>query len=208
MSRIKTVLAIGAHPDDLELGCGATLAKLISQGVHVRALVLTKGTRGCSDRDNREAETREALDRLGVKDFVQHDLPDTQLPAFLNEVIHLICEQVQDLNPQRVYTMFREDRHQDHRAVHEASMVACRPVPQILGYETPSSQPAFTPSVWEPIDERFLVLKIAALMSHVSQAHRLYMQGDQVRAIARFHGYQINSGPCEAFVPYKLISTD
>ena len=203
MRTIKTVLAIGAHPDDLELGCGATLAKLAASGVHVRAVVLTKGTQGASHRVARCAETQAALACLGVSDLVQQTFPDTELASVMPAITRLLEEQCQDLRPDRVYTMFKDDRHQDHRTVHQASVIACRAAPQILTYETPSSWPNFMPVVFETVQD-FINHKIEALRLHESQGHREYMQETQIRSVAQFRGYQVGLGPSEGYIPYKL----
>jgi len=172
MHAVKTVLALGAHPDDLELGCGATLAKLCAAGVTVHAVVFSEGKKGAPDGSDRPAESRSALESLGVASVTQHQFADTRLHENLNELIEVTEGHVRDLKPDRVYTMFHLDRHQDHRAVHEASVVACRRVPQILGYETPSSYPNFTPTVFEPVDET-IEAKVRALKIHASQGERL-----------------------------------
>jgi len=198
------VLALGAHPDDLELGCGATLAKLAQQGAVIRALVFTRGHVGGSTAHDRSAETPAGLAALGVEDVVQHDFADTRLHQSLNAIIAAIEEAVADFQPGRVYTMFNADRHQDHRTLYEASAVACRRVPQILGYETPSSYPNFLPTVFEPIAP-FLERKVAALKLHQSQEHRLYMDEEKVRAAAHFRGAQVDLGPSEGFIPYKMV---
>src|SRR5829696_2994934 len=166
MDEVKTVLALGAHPDDLELGCGATLAKLSARGIAVHAVVFSAGKLGGPSGFDRTAETRDALKSLGVATVTQHDFADTRLHEALNDIIGCIEEHVRTIAPDRVYTMFQLDRHQDHRTVHEASVVACRKVRQILGYETPSSYPNFMPTVFEPIDE-FVEAKVAALSLHV-----------------------------------------
>ena len=100
--------------------------------------------------------------------------------------------------------MFERDRHQDHRTVYEASVVACRSVPQILGYETPSSYPNFMPTMFERIDD-YIEAKIAALKLHQSQGERLYMQEDKIRSAAHFRGAQVDLGQTESFIPYKLV---
>lgn len=201
---MNSVLAIGAHPDDLELGCGASLAKLSAAGVHVRALVLSDGLHGARRSHDRCAESRAALRLLGVADVVQADLPDTHLPSFVPRIVRMIESHCAEVLPDRVYTMFKDDRHQDHRAVYEATIVACRGVPQVLSYETPSSWPNFMPRVFEPI-ERFLERKVAAIRCHRSQHHRDYMQEDQVRCNAQFRGHQVGLGPSEGFIPYKWV---
>ena len=204
MHVVKTVLALGAHPDDLELGCGASLAKLSARGVAVHAVVFSDGKLGGSSGVDRTLETRAALEALGVASVTQHDFADTRLHESLNELIACTEEHVRSVTPDRVYTMFHLDRHQDHRAVHEASIVACRKVPQILGYETPSSYPNFMPTVFEPIDE-FIEAKIDALKLHVSQGDRLYMHEQKIRSAAHFRGVQVDLGQTESFTPYKLV---
>jgi LmbE family N-acetylglucosaminyl deacetylase len=203
MTPVRTILALGAHPDDLELGCGATLAKLIKSGAAVRAVVFSRGRVGASSAFDRAAETRSALASLGVQDVHIHDFPDTRLHERLNDLIEAIEVHVRETTPDRVYTMFKEDRHQDHRAVHQASAVACRRAPQILAYETPSSYPNFVPTVFERVDE-FLELKVEALKLHQSQAERQYMNEDMVRSAAHFRGVQVELGRAEGFFPYKI----
>lgn len=201
---LQSVLAVGAHPDDLELGCGATLAKLSRRGVHVRALVFTLGDAGAGCGHDRADETRRALHRLGVRDVVQQQLPDTALEVSRAEMIALMEAHCRDLQPQRVYTMFENDRHQDHRAVFQASIVACRSVPQVLSYETPSSWPNFAPVVYEPV-AGFIEDKVQAVALHASQAHRAYMRGGALRCHLEFRGQQVGLGPCEGFMPYKVV---
>lgn len=204
MDAVNTVLALGAHPDDLELGCGATLAKLVADGANVCAVIFTDGSKGSPSGFDRGAETRTALASLGVQSVHLHSFPDTRLHEHLNELIACIETHVRELSPDRVYTMFDRDRHQDHRAVFEASAVACRRVPQILAYETPSSYPNFIPTFFERVDD-FIEPKVEALKLHRSQGERLYMHEDKIRSAAHFRGVQVDLGQTEGFIPYKLV---
>jgi LmbE family N-acetylglucosaminyl deacetylase len=204
MERATTILALGAHPDDLELGCGATLAKLVAEGARVTAVIFTDGRQGSDGAWDRGSETREALASLGVHSVTLHSFPDTRLHECLNDLIAATESHVAELNPDRVYTMFDGDRHQDHRAVYQASAVACRRVPQILAYETPSSYPNFVPTVFEPIDD-FVERKVATQKHHKSQGERLYMHEDKIRSAAHFRGVQVDLGQTEGFIPYKLV---
>lgn len=202
MGEIKSILALAAHPDDLELGCGATLAKLAAGGATIRAVVLSDGGRGGSP--DRCAESRAALESLGVQEVVFHRFQDTRFHEALNGLIECLEKHVAEFSPDRVYTMFDGDRHQDHRAVYDASIVACRGVRQLLGYETPSSYPNFVPRVFEPVDD-FMDRKVAAIKMHSSQAARLYMQEVKILAAAHFRGVQVELGQSEGFIPYKLV---
>ena len=154
--------------------------------------------------EDRERESRASLAILGVNDISIYDFEDTRLIFSLNEMIAVLDDHVRAFEPDRAYTMFQHDRHQDHRTVYEASAVSCRHVPQLLGYETPSSYPNFTPTVFEQIDEQ-LETKVRALNCHKSQGARLYMQEEKVRSAASFRGVQVQLGPSEGFIPYKLI---
>jgi len=204
MDSVRTILALGAHPDDLELGCGATLAKLCADGAQIRAVIFTDGSKGAPSGWDRAQETRSALGRLGVDDVHFHAFEDTRLHEQLNELIAAVERHVTELSPDRVYTMFDGDRHQDHRAVYQASAVACRRVSQILGYETPSSYPNFVPTVFEPVDD-FIERKVEALREHRSQGDRLYMHEEKIRSAAHFRGVQVDLGQTEGFIPYKLV---
>lgn len=204
MTNLESILAIGAHPDDIELGCGGSLAKFIQNGVRVRALVLTKGDIGNRYNADRIAETRSALALLGITDIHTMDFPDTRMHQHLSEIIACIEEHARAVQPDRVYTMFKDDRHQDHRTAYEASIVACRSARQILCYETPSSWPDFQPQAFEEIDDT-LDLKIKALALHESQCDRKYTQPEAMRIGALFHGQQIGIGAAEGFIAYKII---
>src|SRR4029079_1837250 len=85
IEKVTTVLALGAHPDDLELGCGATLAKLAARGVRVHAVIYSDGKLGAEPGFDRIRESRLALESLGVATITQHEYPDTRLHEALNE---------------------------------------------------------------------------------------------------------------------------
>jgi len=202
--RKLSVLAIGAHPDDIELGCGGSLAKLAQEGASIEAVVFSKGRRGALSDSDRAAETETALRSLGVGKLAIYDFEDTQLWRCVTDLIAMLDRHIAECAPDRVYTMFQHDRHQDHRAVYEASAIACRRVPQLLGYETPSSYPNFLPTVFEAIEDH-LETKISALRRHESQGDRLYMQEEKIRSAAHFRGVQVDLGPSEGFIPYKMV---
>jgi LmbE family N-acetylglucosaminyl deacetylase len=198
------ILAVGAHPDDIELGCGGSLAKAARTGANIRAVIFSRGRRGVFNDADRAAETQVALNTIGVQSIRVCDFEDTRLTFALNDMVQVLEDEVRSFRPIRVYTMFQLDRHQDHRAVFEASAIACRSVKQLLGYETPSSYPNFTPTVFQEIGDE-LEHKIAALKCHKSQGDRIYMQEEKVRSAASFRGVQVDRGPCEGFVPYKMV---
>ncbi|WP_158601797.1 PIG-L deacetylase family protein [Solilutibacter pythonis] len=205
--KIQKALFIGAHPDDIELGCGGTIAKFIERDIEPYCLVATRGGTAAFGHD-RVQETATALNTLGVpmENIVQHDFPDARLDSVpLFELIRCIENTVASIKPDRVYTMFREDRHQDHRAVFHASDVACRKVPQILVYETPSAYPNFVPTFFEALSPAQIQLKKTALAAHVSQGERIYMDHEAITAACKFRATQVGLNQCEGFIAHKFI---
>ncbi|WP_313342132.1 PIG-L deacetylase family protein [Stenotrophomonas sp.] len=204
MSNLPRILAIGAHPDDIELGCGGSLSKLACAGAHVHALVLSHGHQGAEAGADRAYESAAALRALGTTTITQLDFPDTRFPEVCRELTTRLEQVAAEFQPDRVYTMSADDRHQDHRTVFETSRVALRRVRQVLCYETPSSLPRFMPDIYEDISSQMEV-KLRALRAHASQQHRHYMGEAHVRCLAQFRGQQVGLGPCEGFVPHRMV---
>lgn len=203
------IIAIGAHPDDIELGCGASIAKLSNEGFNIFAIVLSHGAKGNPFKQNRIEETSKALKLLGVKKTFILDFIDTQLSLQLNEIISALEDVLKQVSTEctidRIYTMFKDDSHQDHRAAFDASIVAFRTIKQILCYETPSSRAFFNPQIFQNFDETFLIKKIDSLKLHESQIHKNYMCANLIRSTAVFRGQQAGFQLGEGFVPYKIV---
>lgn len=178
----QRILAVGAHPDDVEIGVGATLAAHAAAGDELVILTLSGGAVGGST-SVRQAEAAAAAAVVGAR-LVHLDFPDTRLvPA--EGVITAIEQVIREMQPDRVYTHGAHDRHQDHRAVHEAVQIAARQVPNVWCFQSPSSTVAFAPNRFVDVDG-FIDTKLQMLAAYESQAHRDYMQPDVVRAAARY----------------------
>jgi bacillithiol biosynthesis deacetylase BshB1 len=110
------VLAIGAHPDDVDMTCGGTLAKLVARGKTVAILDLTRGemgTRGTPEL--RAQEARAAAEVLGVSDRVTLDFGDGRLENNAENRCKVI-EEVRRFRPTLILTHYWEDLHPDHAA--------------------------------------------------------------------------------------------
>ncbi|AEE44961.1 response regulator [Cellulomonas fimi] len=178
----ETVLAVGAHPDDVEIGIGATLASHRAAGDAVVVLTLSSGAIG-GEVDARRHEALAAAAVINARLYL-HDFEDTRLdPA--NGLITTIEDTIREVSPTVVYTHSVHDRHQDHRAVHQAVQVAARRVPSLACFQSPSSTVEFRPDTFVPVDG-FVETKLAMLAAFESQAHRDYMEPDLVRATARY----------------------
>lgn len=202
-ARHRVVLAIGAHPDDLELACGGTLAKLIDQGHEVHAVVMSQGTRGGNSAE-RPSEARRAGAFLGLTRLSVLDYPDTELPSRNRDMVASIEDELLRVNPDIVLTHSASDQHQDHFAVHQATLRAARHHPSILCYESPSTTRAFNPSIFIDIAQ-YINIKVKAVEAHTGQTGKPYMKSKHVRGIASFRGAQAKREYAEAFEAVRLL---
>jgi len=181
----KRVLAIGAHPDDVEIGCGGSLAKHNADYDAIHILTLSRGAAG-GDTNRRLAEARNAAAMIGAQLKVE-DLPDTCISAGA-ETISIIEAAIRELQATHIYTHSIEDTHQDHRAVHAASLVAARDVPNVYCYQTPSSTTEFRPQRFVDITHH-IEKKIDLIGAYKSQIDRMEsIQPDIIIATARYWG--------------------
>lgn len=195
----QTVLAIGAHPDDVEIGIGGTLAAHRSAGDQVVILTLSRGARG-GEAGDREHESLASAELLGARLFLE-DLDDTRISA-MDPTVTIIERIVAEVRPTIVYTHSANDRHQDHRAVHQAASVATRSVPTLACYQSPSATVDFRPTRFVSIDG-FTRTKVALLACFASQyAIRDYLQDDFVLATARYWSRYGGGTHCE---PLEVI---
>lgn len=192
----EVVLAVGAHPDDVEIAVGGTLLGHRRAGDEVVIVTLSAGAAGGA-ATARRAEARAAAEALGAR-LVLLDLEDTRIAAG-NPTVGLIEEVVADVRPTVLYAHSVNDLHQDHRAAHQASLVAGRRVPRVYCFESPSSTVAFQPTRFTPIDGH-LEAKLAAIALHESQTDKCdYLAPDLLRATARYWGRHADGDFAEPF---------
>jgi LmbE family N-acetylglucosaminyl deacetylase len=200
---ILKVLAIGAHPDDIEFGCFGTLYRHKAQGDEVFEAVLTSGSLG-GDAAIRKKEAKRASVLIGAKTFFGNFSDgsvrdDHKTIDFLESIIKTESVDV-------VYTLASTDRHQDHRYASLASISAARFVNEVYAYETPSVVNTFSPSMYADVTEGMDV-KIAALKCHVSQSKKRYLDYEAVTGLAKYRAYQagLHGRMAEAFEVIRLF---
>ena len=114
----NTILAVGAHPDDIELGCGGTLSSAVKSGKKVIAVFLTKG--GMSgDPEVRQKESTDALAYLGVKEVHFGDFKDADIGCS-HRLIDFLETFSRENKLETVLTHTVNDIHQDHRQYHRS----------------------------------------------------------------------------------------
>jgi LmbE family N-acetylglucosaminyl deacetylase/ActR/RegA family two-component response regulator len=180
---VQTVLAIGAHPDDVEIGVGGTLLKHREAGDRVVILTLSRGARGGA-ADLREDESMQVAQAMGAT-LVMGDLIDTAISEGF-ETIDTIAKVIAEYKPSRVYTHCERETHQDHRSAFRATMVAARGVSDLFCYQSPSTTVDFHPTRFVEISD-YLEQKYSLIQLYKTQVGaRPYLAKEIVDATARY----------------------
>jgi LmbE family N-acetylglucosaminyl deacetylase len=202
--RTMNILAIGAHPDDIELGCGGMLLKTVKHGHKVFMYTLTKGE-ACGDPEQRKIEQMESSRIIGAKASWIDNFEDTKLSPSIDLINHI--EQVIKITrPDIIYTHPEGDTHHDHRAVASATFEAARFIPTILSYEMPVTKD-FKPQLYydisDVIDEKIKLINI-----FTSQSEKIFLKSDAIKGLSQYRALQSRIGSdviaVEAFEVMKI----
>ena len=197
------VLAVGAHPDDIELGCGGFIMKAKDSGARVYGLTITRGEKGAEQAGKREEEIKRASNYMKLDGYWVLEFPDTRLAENVSAVKDAIEAKVKETGATLVLTHTAIDTHTDHRAVFEATRVAARRI-SILCYEDVSTPSEFAPSYFVEIGA-YIEDKLNLVSLHRTQGAKAYMDPEVIRGRAAHRGLQANVQYAEAFRPYKIL---
>lgn len=207
MKNFKSILFIGAHPDDIEVGCGGFVAKCIHNGITVNTAIMSKcnNTSQECEHDFREKEYSDATTYLGVNKSLIFDLPDTEIPEHRIELMKILTKLQEEFHPDLVLIPFLEDPHQDHSTIAHASVRIFRRHESILQYEIlRHGSHTFTPSLFVDISD-FIDTKLKALEFYKTQINqKAYFDKESYKSLARTRGAQSGFDYAEGFVVYKL----
>ena len=204
---LRSVLCVGAHPDDLEIGCGGTLLTLLERnpGLEVTWVVLS------GDPVRRAEATRSAeelLEHARHKTVVLENFRDAYFPyegAKIKDFFHELGDSV---DPDLIFTHRREDAHQDHRLVSELTWNAFRDH-AILEYEIPKYEGDLgAPNVFQPLSEKTAQRKVRTIVeNYESQKSKQWFSEDTFWSLLRIRGIECNAGSrfAEGFTARKLV---
>ena len=213
------VMAIGAHPDDIEFGCGGTLINHKDNGNKVIYVCMTDtesvdATQGKIIRTESElkSETQCAADVLGVDKIYYLPFKDLHVPFSFDSVSRLETL-IKQYNIDTIYTHWSGDSNQDHIATFKATMAAARYVPNVFCYEQipvpRHTENEMTINYYSDITE-YMEQKIKVAECHKSQIKKYKKAGFDVphrlRVLGEFRGIQANCGYAEGFHLIKKVS--
>jgi len=204
----QKILFVGAHPDDVEFGCGGTIAKHLENNDEVFVLVMTNGEKGHHPENGEECLN--SLHILGVKReniifgcFKDGYLNDSQ------ETINFIETIINRLKIGKVYTHDPNDRHQDHRYCSNAVSSAARKVAEILLFQGPSTNVSFEPHYFVRLKEEHIHKKKEILNCYKSQFNKnptLFLKWAENVAVT--NGLICNSDYAEGFSINHIFKGD
>lgn len=218
------VLVIAPHPDDEVLGCGGTIAKLVSAGDIVYVAIVTKGTFPLFSPESVGEVRRECVEAdsyIGVTETIFLDFPAARMEEVPRYTLNnAIVNVIQDKRPDVVYLPHRGDMQLDHKLTVDAAMVALRPryehvVKKIYAYETlsetgwdvPGTVNEFIPNAYNDISE-YLDKKVDAMRIFTTQVAEFpnARSLEAVRALAVYRGTMMNMRAAEAFMILREIN--
>ncbi len=193
VSKKLNLLLIGAHCDDIEIGCGGTLLRLSEENKidHVKWIVFAS-----TEERKKEAVNCAEFFLRGVesKEIIVLDFEDTILNESKSEIKNVLISIKNDFSPDLIFTHHRHDLHQDHELLSELTWNVFRNH-LILEYEIPKYDGDLGhPNFFITLEERYVAQKIKALLNYyVSQKQKHWFDNETFVSLLRVRGLEIAS---------------
>ena len=204
----KTIVAFGAHPDDLEIGMGGTIAKLSAMGYNVQPVIATLPNFVKSDtKEGRKSESLLSAKVLGCKPPIFLDLSPEQM-VFGRKLVTLIDSLITEHKPDSVFTQWHGDSHQDHQILTSSVISACRNQNNLFMYETTIpggiTEKSFRPQLFVDVTETIDIKKNAleCFQSQFIRCGEIWIPA--VIGRCSYRGYQVDAKYAEAFEVVKV----
>jgi len=200
----QTILALGPHPDDIELGCGGSLARFEEGGSNIHIRVFSECSKSIPAgfvTADLVRECQEAATVLGASSCEVLKLPVRELPTHRQAVLEEMVKLNRLLQPDLVLVPSSGDFHQDHQVVYAEAVRAFRTC-TVLGYEVAWSNRGHQPTLFIKLTDEQVNKKVEALRCYRTQvvAGRAYFKNDEMfRAPLRVRGSQVRELYAEGF---------
>lgn len=202
----KRVLFLGAHPDDIELGCGALLHHIVNQ-TDVLCVTLSDNQKNPTLK-NVVKELYESMailcvpkEKVIVQEFTTRKFPDMR-----QEILEYMLEIRREFKPEIVFTHTRQDIHQDHNVVTEEALRAYRGI-TVLGYDVVRSSYGFFPHFLVEVTAEDVEKKIEALSRYETYHEKYYFDSDLLRATMVRHGALAERPFAEGFDILRIVGS-
>lgn len=200
------ILFLSPHTDDVELGCGGSMAKFIEQGNEIKWIVFSTAEESLPKQfqpDTLRREFSKVLRSYGLRssDSVIYQNPVRKLGEHRQEILENLIKIRRDFTPDLVIGPSLNDYHQDHQVVANEMIRAFKTTSGIICYELPWNHVTFNSQLFVNLEKRHIEKKIKALGNYESQVSmgKEYFQKDFIFGIAKMRGVQCGAEFAEAF---------
>jgi LmbE family N-acetylglucosaminyl deacetylase len=200
----KRVLFLGAHPDDIELGCGALIHHIIKQ-TEILCVTLSDNQKN-PDLRNVKSEQYQAMEVLGVSNnkiifgpFTTRVFPDAR-----QEILEYFLQLRKDFQPDLIFVHSKQDIHQDHLTMTDEALRAFRGI-TVLGFDVVRSSYGFFPHFLVEVTEEDVDKKIEALSCYETYRDRYYFNSELTRSIMIRHGALAERPFAEGFDILRIV---
>src|SRR5215216_7011746 len=200
----KRVLFLGAHPDDIELGCGALLHH-IAKETDVLCVTLSDNQKNL-DLKNVKEEHFVSMEVLGVpkEKIVFGPFTTRVFPNSRQEILAYFLELRKDFHPDLIFVHSKQDIHQDHVAMTDEALRAFRGI-TVLGFDVVRSSYGFFPHFLVEVTEEDVNKKIEALSQYETYRDRYYFNSELTRSIMVRHGALAECPFAEGFDILRIV---
>lgn len=202
----KKILFLGAHPDDIELGCGALLSN-ISKRVDILAVTLSDNQKNPA-HENVVDEHYRSMEILGVdpEQVVLGPFETRNFPRDRQAILEFLYDLNREFRPDIVFTHTQSDIHQDHDVVRIEALRAFRGV-SVLGYDVLRSSYGFFPQFLVEVAETDVQKKINALAEYKTYSEKYYFDPEIIRSTSIRHGALAERPFAEGFDILRIVGS-
>ena len=200
----KRVLFLGAHPDDIELGCGALLHNIAIQ-TEILCVTLSDNQKN-PDLQNVKNEHYEAMAVLGIpkEKLVLGPFTTRVFPDARQEILEYFLQLRREFKPDLIFVHSKHDLHQDHNVMTEEALRAFRGI-TVLGFDVVRSSYDFFPHFLVEVTEEDVNKKIEALSRYETYRDRYYFNSELTRSIMVRHGALAECPFAEGFDILRIV---
>jgi LmbE family N-acetylglucosaminyl deacetylase len=200
----ETVLCIGAHPDDIELGCGALISDITDQ-TNVVCVTMSDNQENTL-LNNLVEEHYDSMQILGVKteNAILHNFTTRRFQAARQEILEVMINLKNQYHPEVVLVHTAHDIHQDHKTITEEALRAFRGT-TLLGFDVLRSSYGFFPDFLVEVSEEGVRTKIQALKAYTTYADKYYFDENIIHATAIRHGALAERPFAEGFDILRIV---
>lgn len=200
------ILFVGAHPDDIEIGCGALLAHIAKNSdAELRCVTISDNQKNPALKNVVEEHYR-SMEILGIgeDEIIMRDFETRNFPRDRQEILEFLYELNNTFKPNIVFTHSEADIHQDHGVVTTEALRAFRGT-SVLGFDVLRSSYGFFPHFLVEVSEEEVDLKVKALEAYETYRRRYYFDPEIIRSTLVRHGALAEKSYAEGFDILRIV---